>query len=134
MLRMAMCASSTRLCTRLTNSRRRSSVKGGMGRRIILPSLLGVSPRSDLRIAFFIFVSSSLSRSLIIVLLHAEESNREAMPLYCFPLANECADILAAHDALDAAGLPQVHHYDGQVVFHAQGDRGHIHHAHAQVE
>jgi len=38
--------------TLLTIWRRRSSVSGGTGSRMILPSLLGVMPRSELRMAF----------------------------------------------------------------------------------
>src|ERR1039457_3935345 len=41
-------------CRRLTNSLRRSSVRGGMGSRIILPSLAGFRPRSETRMAFSI--------------------------------------------------------------------------------
>src|SRR5579883_1735424 len=51
-LRTATRPSSTCLRTSFTMSRRRSSVMVGMVRRMCWPSLLGVSPRSDLRIAF----------------------------------------------------------------------------------
>src|SRR5207249_7620743 len=44
-------SSSANLCTTFTSSRRRSSLSGGSGMRIKLPSLEGVSPRSDARIA-----------------------------------------------------------------------------------
>ena len=51
-LRTATRASSSRLWTTRTSSWRRSSVSGGMFRRMILPSLLGVRPRSEARMRF----------------------------------------------------------------------------------
>src|SRR2546422_3519285 len=46
--------SSTFLCSCFTSSLRRSSLRAGMFRRMTAPSLLGVSPRSEPRIAFSI--------------------------------------------------------------------------------
>jgi len=42
-------------------SRRRSSVSGGMGMRITVPAVIGVSPRSDLKIAFSIACTTLFS-------------------------------------------------------------------------
>ena len=54
MLRMVTLASSPLPRATLTISRRRSSDSCGMTTRMILPSLLGFSPRSESRIAFSI--------------------------------------------------------------------------------
>ena len=51
-LRTATLASSVYLRATLTSSLRRSSVSGGMLMRMMRPSLTGVRPRSDLRMAF----------------------------------------------------------------------------------
>src|SRR5439155_13266963 len=59
--RTATRPSSANLCTTFTSSRRRSSVSGGSGIRMRLPSLDGVSPRSDARIAFSTALRSALS-------------------------------------------------------------------------
>src|SRR5579863_3511374 len=54
MLRTAVRCSSSILCRCLTISLRRSSVSGGTGTRIILPSFMGFNPMSAARIAFSI--------------------------------------------------------------------------------
>jgi hypothetical protein len=53
-LRIFTRPSSAMLCRTFTISRRRSSVSGGMARRMSLPSLDGFSPRSESRIDFSI--------------------------------------------------------------------------------
>src|SRR5439155_1228248 len=58
--RTATRPSSANLWMTLTSSLRRSSVSEGMGMRMMLPSLAGVRPRSDARIAF----STALRRLL----------------------------------------------------------------------
>src|SRR5579875_2796098 len=65
-LRIATRPSSTRRCTSLTSSLRRCSESGGSTRRIMWPSLLGVRPRSDLRIAFSIGPSIERSHGWIV--------------------------------------------------------------------
>ena len=52
MLRIATFASSPSPCTTLARSLRRSSVSAGMLRRITVPAVFGVRPRSEARIAF----------------------------------------------------------------------------------
>ena len=61
MLRIATRPSSARLRTTLTSSLRRSSVSSGTCRRMIWPSLFGVSPTSDSRIARSMFLIELLS-------------------------------------------------------------------------
>src|SRR5258705_3205548 len=56
-LRTATRDSSAILCTVFASCLRRSSVGDGIARRTILPSLTGVSPRSDVMIAFSIALS-----------------------------------------------------------------------------
>ena len=52
MLRAAVLWFSSTVCRCLTRSRRRSSVSGGMGTRMSLPSLAGLKPSSAARMAF----------------------------------------------------------------------------------
>src|SRR5689334_11968416 len=52
MLRMATLASSPSRCTSLPSSRRRSSVRAGMGTRMTSPEVAGFTPRSESRMAF----------------------------------------------------------------------------------
>ena len=59
---MATCASSLKRCRRLTISCRRSWVIIGMGRRITVPSLLGVMPRSARISSFSIALSVERSK------------------------------------------------------------------------
>ncbi|GAT37679.1 ribosome recycling factor [Listeria monocytogenes] len=54
MLRTATFASSASFFTSLTNSLRRSSVNCGIDKRSTEPSLFGVKPKSDFKIAFSI--------------------------------------------------------------------------------
>ena len=63
-LRTAILPSSATPWTTLTISRRRSSVSSGICRRMTLPSLLGVSPTSDSRIAFSIAPIADLSNGV----------------------------------------------------------------------
>ncbi len=67
MLRTATRPSSASLWTSLTRSRRRSSVSAGMGRRMTLPSLLGLSPRSDSMMAFSTAFIDDLSYGVIVI-------------------------------------------------------------------
>ncbi|MNR38848.1 hypothetical protein D3C85_1569850 [compost metagenome] len=53
-LRTAILASSPSLRTTLVRSRRRSSVRAGIGTRMVSPMEMGFKPRSDSRIAFSI--------------------------------------------------------------------------------
>ena len=51
--------------TTFTNSLRRSAVSGGNDRRMLLPSLLGLRPRSDWRMAFSMAAMAPLSYGVI---------------------------------------------------------------------
>src|ERR1039458_9129210 len=72
-------------CSFFTKALRRSSVSGGMGRRMILPSLDGLRPRSEIRIALSIgpicemFRSQLLHQSLAALL--GERRNGQANDL-----------------------------------------------------
>src|SRR5215210_4624339 len=66
MLRTATRPCSAMLCTIFTRSRRRSSVSSGMESLITLPSLFGVNPMSDSRIAFSICLIEFLSYGVIV--------------------------------------------------------------------
>ena len=66
MLRIATRPSSAMLRTTLTSCLRRSSVSSGTARRIRLPSLFGVSPTSDSRIARSIALIELLSYGWIV--------------------------------------------------------------------
>ena len=61
MFRTATRPSSASPCTTFTSSLRRSSVSSGIESRIRLPSLFGVSPRSDSWMAFSIDLIDDLS-------------------------------------------------------------------------
>jgi hypothetical protein len=64
-LRMATRPSSIRLRTCLDSSSRRSSVSDGISRRMMLPSLVGIRPSSEVMIAFSIAERAFLSHGVI---------------------------------------------------------------------
>ena len=65
-LRTATRPSSASRWTSFTRSRRRSSVSAGIGSRITLPSLLGLSPRSLSMIAFSMLFMAVLSNGWMV--------------------------------------------------------------------
>ena len=79
-LRMAILHSSPMRRTTLTRSRRRSSVSGGMGRRMIEPSFWGLSPSSDDWIAFSISPMIDLSHGWTV----SSRGSGAAMVATCF--------------------------------------------------
>ena len=66
-LRTETLASSACVCAIFTYSRRRSSVSTGMTQRMMLPSLLGLTPRSATWIAFSIACIEPLSNGLMMI-------------------------------------------------------------------
>lgn len=54
----------------LANMRRRSSVRGGIPKRIISPLFSGVIPTSEFMIAFSISLISGFSHGVMIIVLH----------------------------------------------------------------
>ena len=67
MLRMITRPSSASLRTTFTSSLRRSSVRVGTASRMTLPSLLGVIPRSDFRMAFSMAGTSEASQGWMVI-------------------------------------------------------------------
>ncbi len=66
-LRTATRAFSASCRTTLVRSRRRSSVSGGIGTRITVPAVFGISPRSDFMIAFSIACTMVFSHGVTVM-------------------------------------------------------------------
>jgi hypothetical protein len=67
MFRMTTRPSSAIFRTTFTSSLRRSSVSAGTASRISLPSLLGVIPRSDFRMAFSMLEIMEVSHGWMVI-------------------------------------------------------------------